>query len=76
LELIGLKADLRIHGSLPFVSDNGNYILDCFVQGIDDPGWLDREIREIPGVVGTGLFIDLAEIVFVTRGSELEAKRR
>jgi ribose 5-phosphate isomerase A len=76
LEMIGLKAELRVQGSLPFVSDNGNYILDCFVQGIDDPDWLDREIREIPGVVGTGLFIDIAEIVFVARGSELEAKRR
>lgn len=47
------------------VTDNGNYILDCKVAGIDDPEKLESQILSIPGVVGTGLFIGMADVVLV-----------
>jgi len=67
LASLGSKPTLRAaaQGSGPFVSDNGNHILDCKFAAIDDPGELDRAIREIPGVVGTGLFVGMAERVLV-----------
>ena len=49
----------------PFVSDNGNPILDCAVEPIQDPKDLEREIMAIPGVVGTGLFLATAAVVLV-----------
>ena len=50
----------------PFVTDNGNYILDChFPEGIADPAETERRIDEIPGVVGNGLFVGLADTVVV-----------
>ncbi|MGH7896832.1 MAG: ribose-5-phosphate isomerase RpiA [Candidatus Binatia bacterium] len=55
----------------PFVSDNGNYILDCKFVAIDDPAGLDVEIGEIPGVVDTGLFVGMAERVLVQEGDEV-----
>ena len=48
-----------------FVTDNGNYILDCQIGPIPDAARLETEIRSIPGVVGTGLFLGMADIVFV-----------
>jgi ribose 5-phosphate isomerase A len=40
----------------PFVTDNGNAILDCAFGTIDDPVALDAALRRIHGVVATGLF--------------------
>jgi ribose 5-phosphate isomerase A len=61
-----------------FVTDNGNHILDCGVRPIDDPGTLEAHLRSIPGVVGTGLFLGLADTVLVgdeTAAFELAAER-
>jgi ribose 5-phosphate isomerase A len=54
----------RQEGSL-FVTDNGNHILDCQIGPIFDATRLERDIRAIPGVVGTGLFLEVADIVLV-----------
>ena len=51
-------------GSL-FVTDNGNHILDCQVRPIPDATRLEMDIRAIPGVVGTGLFLGMADTVLV-----------
>jgi ribose 5-phosphate isomerase A len=48
-----------------FVTDNGNHILDCQVDPIADAPQLEMNIRAIPGVVGTGLFLGMADIVLV-----------
>jgi ribose 5-phosphate isomerase A len=54
----------RKDGSL-FFTDNGNHILDCQVGPIPDAARLEQEIRAIPGVVGTGLFLGMADTVLV-----------
>lgn len=48
-----------------FVTDNGNYILDCEYDEIKNANELEKEINTIPGVVENGLFIDLANEVIV-----------
>jgi ribose 5-phosphate isomerase A len=48
-----------------FLSDNGNHILDCEIGPIADAPRLERDIRAIPGVVGTGLFIGMADTVLI-----------
>ena len=73
---LGAEPRRRSTGSTAFVSDNGNYILDCTFDGIDDPVALDRAIREIPGVMGTGLFVGMAERVLVQEGNRVEVRRR
>ncbi len=40
----------------PFVTDNGNAILDCAFGAIADPPALDASLRAIHGVVATGIF--------------------
>lgn len=45
----------------PFTSDQGNYILDCAAERIPDPERLAAAVSIIPGVVGHGLFIGMAE---------------
>jgi ribose 5-phosphate isomerase A len=48
-----------------FVTDNGNHILDCQIKPIPDARLLEMHISAIPGVVGTGLFLGIAETVLV-----------
>ena len=48
-----------------FVTDNGNNILDCEIVPISAPVEFEKEIQAIPGVVDTGLFLDMASVVLV-----------
>src|SRR5579871_160413 len=49
-------------GSGPFVTDEGNCILDCAAGRIDDPDTLAAELKSIVGVVEHGLFLGMATI--------------
>src|SRR5262249_19154669 len=55
-----------------FVTDNGNHILDCRTGPIDDPAQLETAIRATPGVVGTGLFLGMADVVLIGRDADFE----
>ncbi len=52
-------------GGGPFVTDNGNYILDLEVESIENPSKLEEELNQVPGVVENGLFVDVADSAFV-----------
>jgi ribose 5-phosphate isomerase A len=47
------------------VTDNGNYILDVDFGPIDNLEELNRGLKLIPGVIETGLFMNLADIVYL-----------
>lgn len=48
-----------------YASDNGNAILDCAFDAIPTPALLDRILREVHGVIATGLFVGLTSAVLV-----------
>ena len=52
----------------PIISDNGNAIMDATFGPIKDPAKLAQELKMIPGVVETGLFINLTDIVYLGTG--------
>jgi ribose 5-phosphate isomerase A len=57
----------------PVVTDNGNFILDTDFGVIDDAEKLNTQIKSIPGVVETGLFLSMATLVYV--GTETRVER-
>lgn len=66
-----MAADASCHGEIsrrtkpdgtPFITDNGNYILDCEFGSIPEPEALDDALKLIPGVVENGMFIGIADI--------------
>jgi len=65
LRRLGAVPRLRRRGSAPFLSDNGNHIIDCRFEAITTPRELGREMDSVPGVVEHGLFCDLADMVLV-----------
>jgi ribose 5-phosphate isomerase A len=60
----------------PFITDEGHHILDCHFGQIPDPPSLAYTLSEMPGVVEHGLFINLADVVLLGKGSEVLELRR
>jgi ribose 5-phosphate isomerase A len=67
LSTLGLNPKLRPakSGAGPYLTDEGNYILDCSCGVIADPEKTAAEIRAIVGVVEHGLFLDMASMALV-----------
>lgn len=65
----GFSADvdlvLRHRDGEPYVTDNGNHIVDAHLGRIDDPGPLAVALNTLPGVVENGLFIGIASQVVI-----------
>jgi ribose 5-phosphate isomerase A len=62
---LGADAVPRLSGGQPYRTDQGNYILDCRFESIDDPPGLSRALDSIPGVLGHGMFLGVADEVIV-----------
>jgi ribose 5-phosphate isomerase A len=60
----------------PYVTDNQNWIFDLAVAPIDDPAALDAAIRRVPGVVDTGIFLEMADLVLVGEVGAVRELRR
>lgn len=66
LRELGAEPSLRRDGDTPFVTDQGNWILDCrFAGGILDAAEIARTIDCMPGVVAQGFFLGMADRVVV-----------
>ena len=55
-ESIGLQANLRIKNDTPFITDEGNYILDVKINPLDNPKELSDILNNRAGIVGHGIF--------------------
>lgn len=62
---LGLSATVLEQDGKPFVTDNGNHLLDVRVGPLDDPVRVEHQIHTIPGVVDTGLFLGMADTVLI-----------
>jgi len=69
LESLGFPGTPRLERS-----DNGNALVDCAVGPLADPAGLDRALHAIPGLLETGLFLDLRATIVIERGDDLEIR--
>jgi ribose 5-phosphate isomerase A len=76
LESICPKVTPRARNGAPFVTDNGNAILDCAFGTIEEPAALDAYVRGIHGVVTSGLFAGLTSRLLVGTSRGVEALTR
>lgn len=67
LEQFGGKPELRmgVKKAGPVVTDQGNLVVDIKFEEIANPGELEKEINNIPGVLENGLFVNVADVVLV-----------
>jgi ribose 5-phosphate isomerase A len=68
MDVLGRSATLRMNGDRPFITDEGNHILDLHLQRIGSPRQLALVMNQMPGVVENGLFIDICDTVVIGYG--------
>lgn len=63
---LGGEARLRTTpAGAPFITDNGNYIIDVKFASIPRPAEFEVDVNRVPGVVENGLFTHMVDVVFV-----------
>jgi len=68
MEVLGQDCSLRMNGDAPFVTDEGNHILDLHLKRIGNPRQMALVLNQIPGIVENGLFIDICDVVVIGHG--------
>jgi ribose 5-phosphate isomerase A len=72
---LGFPPRPRMRDGALFISDNGNYVVDCAIPPLQQPAETEKTIRAIPGVVGTGLFLGMTHTVLIQNGSEVQVRQ-
>jgi ribose 5-phosphate isomerase A len=73
---LGCKPVIRERDGEAFETDNGNYILDSDFGEIADPAGLERAVKQVPGVVESGLFVGIADVIIVGFDERVEIRER
>lgn len=60
----------------PVITDNGNIIIDVTFGLIPEPAELESKLKNLPGVVETGLFINMADIAYIGKRYAVEKLKR
>lgn len=68
---LGASPRLRQNDGTPYLTDNGNYIIDSDFQEITYPKELEKNLNLIPGVVDNGLFVGMADRVITIQDKKL-----
>lgn len=75
VQQLGGQTQLRMaspnqaHGG-PFITDQGNFLMDASFAEISDPKSMERDLNLIPGVVDNGLFTEIADTILVGSGRD------
>ncbi len=65
MDVLGRDTALRMNGAVPYVTDEGNHILDLHLRRIGNARQLALVLNQMPGVVENGLFIDICDRVIM-----------
>jgi len=76
LNQICQRSVLRQVNDQTFLSDNSNFILDCYFDQISDPKQIEIRINGIPGVVDNGLFVGRADRVIFGTADGIQTQGR
>jgi ribose 5-phosphate isomerase A len=72
LRELGFTPSVRtVSGGKPYLTDEGNFILDCSGLLIEDPDAMGAELDSIVGVVEHGLFLHMANLAIIAGDTEV-----
>ncbi|KHE72242.1 ribose 5-phosphate isomerase [Halobacillus sp. BBL2006] len=77
LQILGCTTEVRKKDGQTFVSDNGNVIVDCKFGRMTEPESIHFKIKQLIGVVETGIFTNMADVVLIggEKGVEVLSRR-
>ena len=73
---LGAKPELRMAGGQFARSDQGNLLVDCRYPALPDTAMTARQLSDIPGVLGHGLFLAEIDALYIARGGRVERHER
>lgn len=73
---LDVEPTLRKEGDRPFMTDNGNLVVDCAFEPSRDAHALAVALMEIPGVLEHGLFLGVAHLAYIADGSRIREMSR
>ncbi|QYE33513.1 ribose-5-phosphate isomerase RpiA (plasmid) [Polymorphobacter sp. PAMC 29334] len=73
---LGATVTAREADGRRYLTDGGNMILDCGFGTITDPAGLAATLETRAGIAGHGLFVEIADDVFVAGPAGVEHRRR
>lgn len=65
LDVEGRHSSLRMNGQAPFLTDEGNFVIDLHLGRIGNPRQLALVLNQVPGVVENGLFVDICDTLVI-----------
>ena len=68
----GFNPEFRQANKNRYITDNNNFIIDLKLGKIDEVKELDIKLKNFPGVVETGLFYNVADIVLAGIGDSVQ----
>ncbi|MDQ2091073.1 ribose-5-phosphate isomerase RpiA [Marimonas arenosa] len=68
MDVLGRQTTLRMNGEVPYITDEGNHIIDLHLNRIGNARQLAMVLNQMPGVVENGLFIDICDRVVIGYG--------
>jgi ribose 5-phosphate isomerase A len=71
LDVLGRAGSLRLNGDAPFVTDEGNFIIDLHLNRINNARQTSLVLNQVPGVVENGLFVDICDAIVIGHGDGL-----
>jgi len=75
----GCEGEIKLRtaqGDAPFITDQGNLIVDCAFGAIPEPEVLAFALSRVPGVIEHGMFLGLADLAIVAGSGGVKTLRR
>jgi ribose 5-phosphate isomerase A len=65
IKKLGGNVEIRsLDRGYPFFTENGNIVLDCDFGTINNPKVLTQKIKQIPGVLESGIFLRKPDVIY------------
>ena len=71
IKSLGAEVSLRGGKDRPFLTDSHGYLLNCAFGSIPDPAALEAKLASLTGVMVTGLFVGMADLVLCAEGETI-----
>ena len=67
---LGYNPKFRMVDGMNYITDGNHYIIDLQLNKIKKPEELNNKLLQIPGVIETGLFLGICDLLIVSEGDE------
>ena len=76
LKEMRLNPKFRMNSDKRYITDGKHFIIDLDISQKGNMDELDKELKSIPGIIETGLFLNLCSVVIIGNGNKTDIVKR